>query len=222
MDDAQNCQPCVHSPMLCLNRASPKGFEKGLNQKEFGLNPPFDPPPTPPPLKPPKPPFKPPLEHRGGGGRETKVKPWGVGLNNPLNYGVFLPRRPTGDPLEIFWRPPGDPQETPRTALPQDRPSPGPPLPWTALPQDRWWCLKRQGAQMCTFGLSGCRVKKHPEREKEGIFWWEEKKAPNIGPTLLGPPPFEAPPFWAPPFAARPPPPPPQDPRETSKRGGGN
>ena len=22
-----------------------------------------------------------------------------------------------------------------------------------------WWCLKRRGAQMCTFGLSGCRVR---------------------------------------------------------------
>ena len=25
-----------------------------------------------------------------------------------------------------------------------------------------WWCLKRHGAQMCTFGLSGCCVKPRP------------------------------------------------------------
>ena len=71
--------------------------------------------------------------------------------------------------------------------LPLDPPFPGPPFPWTALPLDRpkfrsFFSLSRQkirsflpslgvfslniggvfedrGAQMCTFGLSGCRVK---------------------------------------------------------------
>ena len=67
-------------------------------------------------------------------------------------------------------------------ASPPDPPSAGPPFPWTAqnfalfflspspkisffllslggLLVEFWWCLKRRGAPMCTFGLSGCGVK---------------------------------------------------------------
>ena len=79
-------------------RASPKGFERGLNQRGFGLNPPLKPP-----LNLPPPPLP---EHRGGG--ETKMNPnmfgfhvppplnqRGFGLNPPLNQkgGWFNPPR---------------------------------------------------------------------------------------------------------------------------------
>ena len=92
-------------------------------------------------------------------------------------------------------------------------------LVWTALPLDRpkfracftlsrrkirsflpsggllvefWWCLKRRDPQMCTFGLSGCRVKPQRLRGRMGFTRQPEnsKRAHLSAPTLQTPPKF--------------------------------
>ena len=77
----------------------------------------------------------------------------------------------------------------PQTALPRDRPSPGPPkmsprrvqnfalffslsrhlfrsfsLSLGVFSVEFWWCLKRRGAQMSTFGLSGAGASQNNQR----------------------------------------------------------
>ena len=48
-----------------------------------------------------------------------------------------------------------------------------------------FWCLKHRGAQMCTFGLSGCRVKPRRPQMRRGKFYvfrsrnMEEKRRNN-------------------------------------------
>ena len=112
----------------------------------------------------------------GGGARGPPALPRGEGTARlsprdrppfPHRAGLPFPHRTT------LPRPPF-PHRTAlhRTALlPLDHPSPpGPPFPCTAqnfvlffplwgLLVEFWWFLKRHGAQMCTFGLLGCRVK---------------------------------------------------------------
>ena len=84
-----------------------------------------------------------------------------------------------GGCVQDFWASPPDPP-------PPDRPSPGPPkfsLFFFLSPTGNfflsslsggflvefWWCLKRRGAQMCTFGLSGCRVTPRRLRGRQGF-----------------------------------------------------
>ena len=115
-----------------------------------------------------------------------------------------------------------------------DRPSAGPPR-RTAPPPDRpkfraffpprhnfhsffsllggpfvefWWCFEGRGPEMCTFGLSGCRVKpRRPHQIGPPKFWAPHPFLPPPfgAPTLRGPhpsPTFSR--FVLPPFGAHP------------------
>ena len=55
-----------------------------------------------------------------------------------------------------------------------------------------WWCLKRQDPQMCTLGLSGCRVKTRRLRGRRGFTRQPEnsKRAHLSAPALQTPPKF--------------------------------
>ena len=44
-----------------------------------------------------------------------------------------------------------------------------------------WWCLKRRGPEMCTFGLSGCRVKPWRIKKNENCGGGGQKKKRNCG-----------------------------------------
>ena len=41
-----------------------------------------------------------------------------------------------------------------------------------------WWCLKRRGFEMFTFGLSGCRVKPRRPRSRRGFT--RQPESPNV------------------------------------------
>ena len=132
---------------------------------------------------------------------------WFQGLVWTALLGTVLPRdRPS----------PGPP--FPWTALPLDRPSPGPPFPWTALPLDRpkfslFFSLSRRkirsflpslgvfslnfggvfegrDPQMCTFGLSGCRV----EPRRLGGRWGFTRQSENSKRAHLSVPALQTPP----------------------------
>ena len=75
-------------------------------------------------------------------------------------------------------------------------------LSWGGLLVEFWWCLKRRDPQMCTFGLSGCRVKPRrllPNVKNNFTIFAPQKKSlehteipredapPPSGPTPLGP-----------------------------------
>ena len=86
----------------------------------------------------------------------------------------------------------------PWTALPLDRPSPGPPFPWTALPPDRpkfrsflpslgvfslnfGGVLEGRNHEMCTFGLSDCRVKpRRPHQTRPPGLAHDSPRTPNV------------------------------------------
>ena len=104
----------------------------------------------------------------------------------------------------------------PGTVLPLDRPSPGPPFPWTTQNFALFFSLSRRkirsflpslgvfslnfggvfedrDAQMCTFGLSGCRVKQRRLRGRRGFTRQPEnsKRAHLRAPALQTPPKFK-------------------------------
>ena len=95
-----------------------------------------------------------------------------------------------------------------------DRPSPGPPFPWTAQNFALFFSLSRRkigrGPQMCTFGLSGCRLKprrrpgasnttkiprEDPQRGKKRTNFaaGQGKKERNFGPPTLWAPTLRTP-----------------------------
>ena len=44
-----------------------------------------------------------------------------------------------------------------------------------------WWCLKRRGPEMCTFGLSGCRVKpRRPHQTGPAGLAHDSPRTPNV------------------------------------------